>query len=227
MTDPVNDAAEGFWARINHPVIGVFITSSIIWNWEITYYLIRGVGGSTQTVDFIEHEYLCGANWVNLLFWPGLITAGFLVLAPVLYESYSNYKLLCKGILKKLEPVFNYQYKDTIENYEVNIKSRDASIVTLQKRVDDEMGSRKAEQRIHQADYEKLLASYNVAKRNPVNIPGYRELAPMEYINEFLQNRSVLAETVSRVNFLTTEVAEKNAEILLLNEEILSLQKKK
>ena len=93
MSDDLQKAGEGFWARINHPVIGVFITSSVFWNWEILYYLFRGLGTTQETVTFVNSQFLRPENWKNLVLIPAGLTFGFLIVAPALQETYSNYKI--------------------------------------------------------------------------------------------------------------------------------------
>jgi hypothetical protein len=224
MGEEIQVAAEGFWARINHPVIGVFITSSIIWNWEITYYLIRGVGGSVQTVDFIEHEYLCPNNWVNLLFWPGLITLGFLGIAPMLYEGYSNYKLWWKGKAKKLEPILNYEYLRTKSRYEFDLESKKEEINSLLK-------ARKADSENYQKaindvtdQRNRFEAAYNLTKGRRFVVPAVGEYNADVLLMEFGSLRSQVAGLQQELNNRIVQINNKDVEIGNLREKVLSLQ---
>lgn len=110
---------EGFLARINHPIFGAFAASWLVWNWEIPYILIRGLGIPKETIAEINVDYLNSAHLWNILWLPLLMTTAFLVLGPVLRDGYSTYREFIKVIwnwadmkLKGFQPVPASQLKE-------------------------------------------------------------------------------------------------------------------
>jgi len=112
MSDDLKAAGDGLWARINHPVIGVFLTSSLLWNWEVIYYIFRGLETPQATICFVHLNYLNWNNWFNLLLIPTVITFIFLAAAPWLKETYDRYKEWTNKLSLKLVPRAQYEFEN-------------------------------------------------------------------------------------------------------------------
>ena len=120
MADPTTEAlthSEGFLARINHPIFGAFAASWLVWNWEIPYTLIRGLGTPKETIAEINADYLNSGHLWNVLLLPLLMTTAFLVLGPILRDGYSTYREFIKVVwnwadmkVKGLQPLPRSQY---------------------------------------------------------------------------------------------------------------------
>ncbi|GEM_PF-5015935 len=229
MTDEMNDdtksSAEGFWARLNHPVIGVFITSVIIWNWEIFYFLIRGLDKTQDTVEFVKQQYLKWGNWPNLFLWPLVITVAYLLSAPHLHEAYLNYKEWCREWAKKFKPITNLKYEKTNFAYEQKIKN-------LHELIEAEKLGRKDDAQIYGKnrseflkEMERLNGIYELTKGRPAIIDGIGYLEPLQMVKEISKRIKQNQEFQGRAVELQKQIAEKDSLIKKLQEKIEDFNK--
>jgi hypothetical protein len=225
MSEPLKDVSEGFWARINHPVIGVFVTSSILWNWEIIYYIFRGNGTTKDTVDFVYKSFLNWNNLGNLIIFPVAITLLYLISAPALHEGYFIYKIWWNGFATREKPLFKFQYEKVYEDYK-------RQITEMEKK-------HKSENDLHLTEKTKLettisnlnlqndyLRNSNLMYKNAnFHVPGYRHFSNA---NELLTEFNGLRAAVERFNHANAkfrdEIADKEMVIKKLEGTVADLK---
>jgi hypothetical protein len=223
MSDDVQGAAEGFWARINHPVIGVFITSAIGWNWEIFYYIIRGLETPQETIDLIHKQYLNPGNWVNLLFIPLLITISFLSCAPWLHEVYARYKEWVRAKTMKVGPKFQFEFDDLKLKFDNEIKQKQDQINGLANTVSHERNISK--DKIE--SIQKELDLYKESERLKGNRNTYIEgLGHIDVFGILQQRKQLDAQLISKdkiIDDLSKEVSKLKLEkadlVVLIDQE--------
>lgn len=116
-----NDLGKALMARLNHPVIGLFIGSWVVWNWEVIYWLLCGIKDPQNTFSILTTQYLIPTRLHDLVVVPLLATLVYVIFGPFLIELNMLYKDLLKTIreffsarIAKLEPVPKYQV-DTLK----------------------------------------------------------------------------------------------------------------
>jgi hypothetical protein len=96
-TDTIAKAAQdpdGLLGKLKHPVILPFVTSWLVYNWEVPYTLICGVKDPAITVDTIErYLMLTRLSIVPLLIIPMITTYAYLMLGPILANWVIHYRI--------------------------------------------------------------------------------------------------------------------------------------
>jgi hypothetical protein len=227
MSDPMQDASEGFLSRINHPVIGAFITSAIIWNWEIVYYLIRGFETTQLTVIFVNSNFINWSNWKNLILYPGIITVGFLLLAPALYEAYSVYKIWWNGFAKKEIPLFKFQYQMVYNNYQNQIDQRDAKIKQEMNNRENQKNQFEAKVSDLELKIQYLENSVYLNQGRTYSVPNYRGFSSaQELLYEFTNTREKVKQLEASIAQSQITKSENLNEIQRLKGEVSNLRSK-
>lgn len=102
-----NNLSKTLLARLNHPVIGLFIGSWIVWNWEVIYWLLCGIKDPGQTISIVSTQYLRSDRWHDLVTVPLLATVAYVLLGPFLIELNTLYKDLLKTAREFLQAMIN------------------------------------------------------------------------------------------------------------------------
>jgi hypothetical protein len=225
--DPIKDASEGFWARINHPVIGVFITSVVIWNWEIFFYIIRGLDTPQNTVAFVNKNFLNQGNFGNLIIVPAVLTALYLVSAPALHEAYSVYKIWWNGVATKQKPLFKFQYEKVYEDYKKQIIEKENIIKNEKKICLNDKTKLEATISDLSTQNEFLNGARQIDRGGRFNVPGYKQFdSSYQLLIEFSNNRARVAELDRANGQLQGQIGDKLVEIKRLNGEVADLKSK-
>ncbi len=219
MTDEIKDATGGFLGRINHPVIGAFITSVLVWNWEILYYMFRGLSTAQATVNLLHREYLTLDNWFNLFFVPLLITILFLGVAPWLHELYDSWKEWTHSNMEKFSPKPKYEFDNFKKQYDLDLKTlkgekevkeREYARIISSER---ESTSRKIEslERDLKASQEtrRIQVNYSPYPGTPGNFDLYQTIKDRDkYLTELNAEKEANRELVTKNENLTNEIDE-------------------
>jgi hypothetical protein len=221
MGDDPKDAAEGFWARLNHPVIGVFITSAIAWNWEIIYIMFRGLPMPQATIDYINKKYLTSGNLYNLVIVPFFLTALFLGFGPWLHELYNRYKEWAKVKTTKLAPVFKFKLDELQSKYDSDMlkgKEREkglANTITTER----EISSKKISSL--EKDWRAYRDTYNLRDGGQVNIMGLGNVNGYQLVTNNADLQNELSSAKKTIGDFTKEVEnliKENGELKVLLE---------
>jgi hypothetical protein len=94
---PIKEAEEvaknsGLYEKLNHPVLGPFITAWAVCNWKPLYIIICGFNTPLYTIDYVSENYFQLLKNPYLAFYPLLATALYLWLGPLLANVYLSYK---------------------------------------------------------------------------------------------------------------------------------------
>jgi hypothetical protein len=216
--------AEGFWARLNHPVFGSFFTSVIVWNWEAFYFLIRGLGKTEETVVYVRQCYFNMGNLYNLVVVPALLTLIFLALAPGLFEAYVLWRKWWSAFAEKFKPIFNFVYKANSAKYENDIRVMKSKFENEKKaRVVDEEKNKEIQEK-QKNDYDRLSAKYEMSKRNVVHVPGHGNYEPGAVVDQFINLNAKVGILETENRKISENLRSKNAEVERLKRRIAELE---
>ncbi len=199
--------ADGLLSRINHPILGAFIATWIVVNWKPIYMLIRGFGDPSQTIDFVIKTYFTNQVW-NVIYWPSIYTALFLVFGPLLKDFYGVLKKWSFAFANKWEPIIKTKYKADINEKTDEI----GTLNTIQINLSDQLAQRQKELDIYKTAYQFTVNNKAINTGN-----GFIDVAA--YIQQF-------KDLQSQVNQLNATNSKVNLENLQLRAEVENLKLK-
>jgi hypothetical protein len=97
MSEPAKAAEDiakksGLFEKLQHPVLGPFITSWAVCNWKPLYLIICGFDTPQYTMDFVCLHYFNWNEWPTMIGWPVLFTLIYLSIGLELANWYLKYK---------------------------------------------------------------------------------------------------------------------------------------